>query len=69
MLEGSGSGDAGQEIWKPAMEEYLKGKARRPSTPPPADLVYGTYGQYGQYDGSQYGNDQNFGWRSQRGGR
>jgi len=27
-LEGSGSGDAGRQIWKPAMQKYLKGKPR-----------------------------------------
>jgi membrane peptidoglycan carboxypeptidase len=38
-LEGSGSGDAGEEIWKPAMEAYLEGKAERGFEPPPAELV------------------------------
>ena len=40
-LEGSGSGDAGQEIWKPAMEAYLAGKARQDFDAPPAELVRG----------------------------
>ena len=40
-LEGSGSGDAGQEIWKPAMEEYLQGAEPRGFGPPPASLVGG----------------------------
>jgi membrane peptidoglycan carboxypeptidase len=40
-LEGSGSGDAGQEIWKPAMEAYLRGTAMRSFDPPPANLVSG----------------------------
>ena len=38
-LEGSGSGDAGQEIWKPAMEAYLQGKAMQSFNAPPPDLV------------------------------
>jgi membrane carboxypeptidase/penicillin-binding protein len=40
-LEGSGSGDAGQEIWKPAMEAYLQGKAMQTFNAPPAMLVRG----------------------------
>ena len=40
-LEGSGSGDAGQEIWKPAMEEYLDGTAPQSFRSPPAELVHG----------------------------
>ena len=40
-LEGSGSGDAGQEIWKPAMERYLQGKAMQSFNAPPAELVAG----------------------------
>jgi len=47
-LEGSGSGDAGQEIWKPAMESYLKDKDPRRFAPPPADLVLGQR-QFGGY--------------------
>lgn len=59
-LEGSGSGDAGQEIWKPAMEAYLKGKAMQSFDAPPAELVRGQrYSDYrngmpqrpGQQDG------------------
>ena len=41
-LEGSGSGDAGRRIWKPAMEEYLKGKPAESFPSPPADLVRGS---------------------------
>ncbi len=40
-LEGSGSGDAGQEIWKPAMQTYLQGKAMQSFNAPPAELVAG----------------------------
>ncbi len=40
-LEGSGSGDAGRRIWKPAMEAYLKGKPKESFPTPPADLVRG----------------------------
>ena len=38
-LAGSGSGDAGQEIWKPVMQKYLAGKDATPFDPPPAELV------------------------------
>ena len=38
-LEGSGGGDAGQEIWKPAMEAYLAGKPVENFNPPPPELV------------------------------
>lgn len=48
-LEGSGSGDSGQEIWKPAMEAYLDGKPATAFDPPPAALVYGTGQQYGPF--------------------
>lgn len=41
LLEGSGSGDAGQEIWKPAMEEYLAGRPAQQFVAPPAELVSG----------------------------
>ncbi len=41
LLEGSGSGDAGQEIWKPAMEQYLTELAPEGFAPPPYELVYG----------------------------
>jgi len=40
-LEGSGSGDAGRRIWKPAMEQYLQGKPAEAFPRPPADLVRG----------------------------
>jgi membrane peptidoglycan carboxypeptidase len=43
LLEGSGSGDAGQEIWKPAMQSYLRGKGPQGFTPPPAELVGGRW--------------------------
>jgi membrane peptidoglycan carboxypeptidase len=38
-LEGSGSGDAGQEIWKPAMERYLQLEPEESFEAPPAELV------------------------------
>ncbi len=38
-LEGSGSGDAGQEIWKPTMERYLKGQPETKFKKPPKKLV------------------------------
>jgi membrane peptidoglycan carboxypeptidase len=52
-LEGSGSGDAGRHIWKPVMDEYLKGKPKEAFPTPPANLVRGSsqndrYGQHGQ---------------------
>jgi membrane peptidoglycan carboxypeptidase len=40
-LEGSGSGDSGQEIWKPAMESYLKDQPATPFDPPAPALVQG----------------------------
>ena len=40
-LEGSGSGDAGQEIWKPAMEAVPGRTAPQGFAPPPDELVYG----------------------------
>jgi membrane peptidoglycan carboxypeptidase len=40
-LEGSGSGDAGQDIWKPAMQKYLSGKPVENFNPAPDSLVYG----------------------------
>jgi len=45
-LEGSGSGDAGQEIWKPAMEAYLQGKAMQSFNAPPANLLNGRSSDY-----------------------
>jgi membrane peptidoglycan carboxypeptidase len=61
-LEGSGSGDAGRRIWKPAMETYLDGKPAESFPTPPADLVRGPsygYGQYGPGQGpGQYGPGQ-----------
>ncbi len=47
-LEGSGSGDAGQEIWKPAMEAYLQGTPPQGFGPPPSELVYGQQPQLGR---------------------
>ena len=41
LLEGSGSGDAGQEIWKPAMEQFLAEMPQEGFAPPPYELVYG----------------------------
>jgi len=53
-LEGSGSGDAGRRIWKPAMEEYLQGKPAEQFPSPPADLVRGS----GQDRSGQFGSGQ-----------
>jgi membrane peptidoglycan carboxypeptidase len=50
-LEGSGSGDAGQEIWKPAMEEYLRDEPAERFDTPPAELV-------GNQSQSRWGNGQ-----------
>ncbi|WP_375424950.1 transglycosylase domain-containing protein [uncultured Friedmanniella sp.] len=44
-LEGSGSGDSGQEIWKPAMESYLAGQPATAFGPPSAALVRGAEAQ------------------------
>ena len=52
-LEGSGSGDAGRRIWKPAMETYLQGKPAESFPTPPADLVRGPSYGYGQYGPGQ----------------
>ena len=38
-LEGSGSGDAGRQIWKPAMERYLQLEPEEAFDAPPAELV------------------------------
>ena len=40
-LEGSGSGDAGQDIWKPAMQRYLTGIPRTGFKNPPAKIERG----------------------------
>ena len=40
-LEGSGSGDAGQEIWKPTMERYLKGEPKTKFKNPPREIETG----------------------------
>ena len=40
-LEGSGSGDAGQDIWKPAMQRYLGGIPRTGFKNPPAKIERG----------------------------
>ena len=60
-LEGSGSGDAGRRIWKPAMEEYLQGEPEKSFPTPPADLVRGSVAD--RYGSARYGQDE------QRGGR
>jgi membrane peptidoglycan carboxypeptidase len=62
FLEGSGSGDAGQEIWKPAMESYLEDKPATAFDTPPSALLYGDrsvrgqgFGQPGQGPGQPWG--------------
>ncbi|GAB3752137.1 transglycosylase domain-containing protein [Microlunatus parietis] len=40
-LEGSGSGDAGQEIWKPTMERYLKDKPKTKFKKPSKEIETG----------------------------
>ncbi len=40
-LEGSGSGDAGQDIWKPTMQQYLKGIPRTGFKAPPLKIERG----------------------------
>jgi hypothetical protein len=58
-LEGSGSGDAGQDIWKPAMQKYLSGKPVENFDPAPASLVYGQNQGYGYGPGAgQIGTGQ-----------
>ena len=57
-LEGSGSGDAGRRIWKPAMETYLAGKPVESFPTPPAELVTGRSYGYGQTGPGQYGPGQ-----------
>ncbi|HET9646693.1 MAG TPA: transglycosylase domain-containing protein [Microlunatus sp.] len=60
-LEGSGSGDAGRRIWKPAMQQYLAGKKVESFAAPPASLVSGqnTYGWgFGQDNSGQGGPGQ-----------
>ncbi len=58
VLEGSGSGDAGQEIWKPAMQTYLAGLPAEPFAQPPNHLVYGDQPQFGGWPGGQAGDQQ-----------
>jgi membrane peptidoglycan carboxypeptidase len=41
QLEGSGSGDAGARIWKPAMESYLDGRPATAFDPAPSALTGG----------------------------
>ena len=53
-LEGSGSGDAGQEIWKPAMEEYLQGVSAQRFESPPTELVLGER-QFDRWSGRDFG--------------
>jgi membrane peptidoglycan carboxypeptidase len=40
-LSGSGSGDAGQEIWKPVMEKYLADQPKTKFESAPAELLQG----------------------------
>ena len=54
-LEGSGSGDAGRRIWKPAMEDYLDGKPKESFPTPPSDLVRGNGSNQ---DTNRYGSDE-----------
>lgn len=62
LLEGSGSGDAGQDIWKPVMQEYLAGKAKTSFEAPPPELVQGPQTPaYGQNPYGQNPNDPNQG--------
>jgi membrane peptidoglycan carboxypeptidase len=61
-LEGSGSGDSGQEIWKPAMESYLAGEPATPFGPPSPALVQGTDTQDPR-NGNGFGRDQGLGRR------
>ena len=56
-LEGSGSGDAGQEIWKPAMEAYLAGEPAESFEQPPTRLVYGDQPQWRVPGGPATGPD------------
>jgi membrane peptidoglycan carboxypeptidase len=60
-LEGSGSGDAGQEIWKPAMESYLDEEPETAFEQPPSALVYGE--QFGARPGFGFGFGDAFGGR------
>ncbi len=56
LLEGSGSGDAGQEIWKPAMASYLKGTTAQLFDYPPDELVYGQQ-QYARGSWDRFGSN------------
>ena len=56
-LEGSGSGDAGRRIWKPAMEEYLDGKPKESFPTPPSDLVRGN-AENRSDQSDRYGSDE-----------
>ena len=40
-LEGSGSGDPGQEIWKPVMTAAMKGRVDRTFAKPPSSIIEG----------------------------
>ncbi len=63
-LEGSGSGDAGRQIWKPVMDKYLKDLPAEAFPTPPADLVRGTVSDRSAEDRyGQYGRDQRPGGR------
>jgi membrane peptidoglycan carboxypeptidase len=57
-LEGSGSGDAGSKIWKPAMQKYLSGTPGTAFSAPPASLVYGQ-SYVGGTLGDQFGQSNN----------
>ena len=58
MAQGSGSGDAGRGIWKPAMEQYLTGLSPKGFAPPPDELVYGQERFDSGWD--RFGDDQQF---------
>ena len=54
VLEGSGSGDAGMKIWKPAMEEAMKGKPDVKFKAPPRSILEGQDVQIPNLDGLGY---------------
>ncbi len=56
-LEGSGSGDSGQEIWKPAMESYLNGIPATLFDAPSPELVQGPADLGGPF-GNGFGRDR-----------
>lgn len=67
LLEGSGSGDAGQEIWKPVMQKYLAGKPKTAFEQPPAELVQRAPTPYEQYQQYQQGQEYQQGQGYQQG--